>query len=82
MREIHNLKRLADYSSRDTTNLNSFLQSIGSEFSVYTYSMLNAGVDKDSIRLDDIFIFKSYGLFRNMYSGYVFSVNNQFTRYL
>jgi len=52
MREIHNLKRLADYSSRDSTNLNSFLQSIGSEFSVYTYSMLNAGVDKDSIRSD------------------------------
>uniref|UniRef100_A0A2S2NWH4 ADP-ribosyl cyclase/cyclic ADP-ribose hydrolase n=1 Tax=Schizaphis graminum TaxID=13262 RepID=A0A2S2NWH4_SCHGA len=50
MREIHNLKRLADYSSRDTTNLNSFLQSIGPEFSVYTYSMLNAGVDRDSIR--------------------------------
>jgi len=52
MREIHNLKRLADYSSRDSTNLNSFLQSVGSEFSVYTYSMLYAGVDRDSIRLD------------------------------
>lgn len=50
MREIQNLKRLADYSSRDSTNLNSFLQSIGPEFSIYTYSMLNAGVDKDSIR--------------------------------
>lgn len=57
MREIHNLKRLADYSSRDTTNLNAFLQSIGSEFSVYTYAMLNAGVDKDSIRFDNIFTY-------------------------
>ncbi|XP_050531606.1 NAD(+) hydrolase sarm1 isoform X2 [Daktulosphaira vitifoliae] len=50
MREIQNLKRLADYSSRDSTNLNSFLQTIGPEFSIYTYSMLNAGVDKESIR--------------------------------
>lgn len=53
MREINNLKRLADYSSKDATNLNSFLQSIGPEFSVYTYSMLNASVDRDSIRLDN-----------------------------
>jgi hypothetical protein len=41
---------MADYSSRDTGNLNAFLQGIGVEFSIYTYSMLNAGVDKDSIR--------------------------------
>lgn len=41
---------MADYSSRDVGNLNGFLQSIGPEFSIYTYSMLNAGVDKDSIR--------------------------------
>lgn len=54
MREIQNLKRLADYSSRDSTNLNSFLQSIGPEFSMYTYSMLNAGVDKESIRYTQI----------------------------
>lgn len=49
-RELQNLKKMADYSSRDTGNLNSFLQTIGSEFSIYTYSMLNAGVDKDSIK--------------------------------
>jgi len=48
-RELHKLKQLADYSCKDPTNLNSFLQSIGPEFSVYTYSMLNAGVDYDSI---------------------------------
>lgn len=41
---------MADYSSRDTGNLNSFLQSIGAEYTIYTYSMLNAGVDKESIR--------------------------------
>ncbi|XP_044015576.1 NAD(+) hydrolase sarm1 isoform X2 [Aphidius gifuensis] len=49
-RELQNLKKMADYSSRDTGNLNTFLQQIGQEFSIYTYSMLNAGVDKDSIR--------------------------------
>jgi hypothetical protein len=49
-RELQNLKKMADYSSRDTGNLNTFLQGIGAEFSIYTYSMLNAGVDKDSIR--------------------------------
>ncbi|XP_046680809.1 NAD(+) hydrolase sarm1 isoform X4 [Homalodisca vitripennis] len=49
-RELQNLKKMADYSSRDATNLNTFLQSMGPEFSIYTYSMLNAGVDRDSIR--------------------------------
>jgi len=41
---------MADYSSKDAGNLNSFLQSMAPEFSIYTYSMLNAGVDKDLIR--------------------------------
>ena len=41
---------MADYSSRDIGNLNMFLQSIAPEFSIYTYSMLNAGVDTDSLR--------------------------------
>ncbi|XP_032457387.1 sterile alpha and TIR motif-containing protein 1 isoform X2 [Nasonia vitripennis] len=49
-RELQNLKKMADYSSRDTGNLNNFLQQVGQEFSIYTYSMLNAGVDKDSIK--------------------------------
>jgi hypothetical protein len=49
-RELQNLKKMADYSSRDASNLNNFLLSIGSEYSIYTYSMLNAGVDKDSLR--------------------------------
>ncbi|KAK3914268.1 NAD(+) hydrolase sarm1 [Frankliniella fusca] len=49
-RELQNLKKMADYSSKDVSNLNSFLQVMGPEFSTYTYAMLNAGVDKDSIR--------------------------------
>lgn len=47
---MQNLKKMADYSSRDTDDLNAFLQNIGQEFTVYTYSMLNAGVDKESIK--------------------------------
>ncbi len=49
-RELQTLKKMADYSSRDADNLNGFLQNIGPEFSVYTYSMLNAGVDKDYLK--------------------------------
>jgi hypothetical protein len=49
-RELQNLKKMADYSSKDSGNLNNFLQTIGQEFSIYTYSMLNGGVDKDSIK--------------------------------
>lgn len=42
---------MADYSSKDSANINQFLQSLGPEFSIYTYSMLNAGVEsKDSLR--------------------------------
>ncbi|XP_001949141.1 sterile alpha and TIR motif-containing protein 1-like [Acyrthosiphon pisum] len=51
IRELNNLKQSADYSSIDTTDLNSFLKSISSEYSVYTYPMLNAGVKRDSMRL-------------------------------
>lgn len=49
-RELQQLKKMADYTSRDTSSLNDFLQGIGPEYTIYTYSMLNAGVDKESIR--------------------------------
>ncbi|CAH4037361.1 unnamed protein product [Pieris brassicae] len=48
-RELQQLKKMADYSLRDTCSLHEFLQSIGPEYTIYTYSMLNAGVDKKSI---------------------------------
>lgn len=42
---------MADYSSRDSANIHSFLQIMGPEFCTYTYSMLNAGIEtKDSLR--------------------------------
>lgn len=49
-RELQNLKKMADYSSKDTTNLNGLLQNIAAEFSIYTYSLLNVGVDRDTLR--------------------------------
>lgn len=49
-RELQQLKKMADYTSRDTSSLNDFLQGIGPEYTIYTYSMLNAGVDKECIR--------------------------------
>lgn len=49
-RELQQLKKMADYTSRDRSSLNEFLQCIGPEYTIYTYSMLNAGVDKESIR--------------------------------
>ncbi len=41
----------ADYSSCDKSSLNDFLQSLDPAFCAYTYSMLNSGVDKKSLRL-------------------------------
>lgn len=69
MREIHKLKQLADYSCIDPTNLNSFLQSIGSEFSIYTYSMLNAGIDSESMRLEflDFIVSQKYYFFMTLF---------------
>lgn len=49
-RELENLKKMADYSSKDIANISNFLQSIGPEFSIYTYAMINAGVDKESLK--------------------------------
>ncbi|RZC34291.1 sterile alpha and TIR motif-containing protein 1, partial [Asbolus verrucosus] len=50
-RELQKLKKMADYTSRDTANINTFLQNMGPEFSIYTYSLLNAGVEtKEALR--------------------------------
>ncbi|XP_046807191.1 NAD(+) hydrolase sarm1 isoform X2 [Lucilia cuprina] len=48
-RELQNLKRMADYSSKDTAKLHHFLSEIGPEYCTYTYSMVNAGIDKNSL---------------------------------
>ena len=50
MRELNNLKKMADYASCDSTKLNDFLREINPELSTYTYPMLSAGVDRDYLR--------------------------------
>ncbi|XP_039434230.1 NAD(+) hydrolase sarm1 isoform X2 [Culex pipiens pallens] len=53
-RELQNLKRMADYSSRDSDGMHTFLYRIAPEYTIYTYAMLNAGVELESIKdLDD-----------------------------
>jgi len=51
MRELSELKKMTDYSSCDKTSLNEFLQTLDPIFCAYTYNMLNAGVDKKTLRL-------------------------------
>ncbi|CAG2104817.1 unnamed protein product [Medioppia subpectinata] len=51
LRELEKLKRICDYSSCDATNLNDILNTLGPEFSKYTYSMIQSGVDHNSLRL-------------------------------
>ncbi|XP_074101883.1 sterile alpha and armadillo motif isoform X2 [Cotesia typhae] len=45
-RELQNLKKIADYSSKDSGNLNGTLLLAGKEFAIYTYNFLNAGIDE------------------------------------
>ncbi|CAH0554540.1 unnamed protein product [Brassicogethes aeneus] len=50
-RELQKLKKMADYTSKDAANINSILQSMGVQFSIYTYNFLNAGVEtKEGLR--------------------------------
>ncbi|KAG8184993.1 hypothetical protein JTE90_017021 [Oedothorax gibbosus] len=50
LRELNQLKRLADYSSCDTSNLSAFLAGLGPEFCQYTYQMLQSGVHLGNLR--------------------------------
>ena len=49
LRELTNLRKRTDYSCVDSTGLNDFLQSLGPEYSVYTYDMLSTGIDKETL---------------------------------
>jgi hypothetical protein len=53
LRELGVLKRITDYSSCDSTNLNNVLNTLGAEYSKYTYSMLQSGVDHQTLRMLD-----------------------------
>ncbi|CAG7823163.1 unnamed protein product [Allacma fusca] len=49
MRDLRHLKKMADYSSCDSSNLNDFLNSIHPEFCAYTYTLLNHHLDKETL---------------------------------
>ncbi|RWS21919.1 sarm1-like protein, partial [Leptotrombidium deliense] len=51
MRELRHLKRIADYSSCDTSKLYQLLNSLGHVYAEYTYCMLQSGVDTENLRL-------------------------------
>lgn len=74
-RELQNLKKMADYSSRDSGCLNNFLLQIGPEYSIYTYSMLNAGVDKDSLRtLNDDQLIAECGITNSIHRSRILNI--------
>jgi len=49
LRELSSLRKRTDYSSVDSSGLNDFLQTLGPEYSVYTYELLNNNIDKDTL---------------------------------
>lgn len=50
MRDLKHLKKMADYSSCDSSSLNDFLNSIHPDYCAYTYTLINNHVDKDTLR--------------------------------
>lgn len=44
------MKITASYASCDQTKLDDWLISVDKEFSIYTYQMLQSGVDRDHLR--------------------------------
>ncbi|XP_058125327.1 NAD(+) hydrolase sarm1 [Anopheles coustani] len=74
-RELQNLKKMADYSSRDPDCLHSFLNKIGPEYTIYTYSLLNAGVDIESLRdLDDDQLMLTCGIKNTIHRARILNV--------
>ncbi|VDD96972.1 unnamed protein product [Enterobius vermicularis] len=51
MRELESLKIAADYGGLDETHLDQFLMSLCPEFSIYTYQMLSASVNRPLLPL-------------------------------
>lgn len=85
MRELDNLKETTDYSSKDSTGLQKFLKSISSKFVIYTYPMLSAGVNMNTIRLDDfqlfwLILFHNYAQYWYIYYFIHFEFENQSSR--
>lgn len=49
MRELAHLKIITDYSSCDPSNLAEILEALGELYLQYTYNLVNAGIDLDSL---------------------------------
>lgn len=49
MRELAHLKIITDYSSCDSSNLAEILEDLGEIYLQYTYNMVNAGIDLDTL---------------------------------
>lgn len=49
-RELDHLKKKADYRSLGDTTILKLLESIGPDFIMYTYAMMAAGIDKESLK--------------------------------
>ncbi|XP_050097994.1 NAD(+) hydrolase sarm1 isoform X3 [Anopheles aquasalis] len=74
-RELQNLKKMADYSSRDPDGIHSFLNRIGPEYTIYTYSLLNAGVDLESLRdLDEDQLISPCGIKNSIHRARILNV--------
>ncbi|XP_058054907.1 NAD(+) hydrolase sarm1 isoform X1 [Anopheles bellator] len=74
-RELQNLKKMADYSSRDPDGLHSFLNRIGPEYTIYTYALLNAGVDLESLRdLDEDQLISPCGIRNSIHRARILNV--------
>uniref|UniRef100_A0A182NMG1 ADP-ribosyl cyclase/cyclic ADP-ribose hydrolase n=1 Tax=Anopheles dirus TaxID=7168 RepID=A0A182NMG1_9DIPT len=75
IRELQNLKKMADYSSRDPDGLHLFLSRIGPEYTIYTYTMLNSGVDIESLRtLDEDQLTATCGVTNTIHRSRILSV--------
>ncbi|XP_049542919.1 NAD(+) hydrolase sarm1 isoform X3 [Anopheles darlingi] len=74
-RELQNLKKMADYSSRDHDGIHSFLNRIGPEYTIYTYALLNAGVDLESLRdLDEDQLISPCGIKNSIHRARILNV--------
>ncbi|XP_076051281.1 NAD(+) hydrolase sarm1-like isoform X3 [Oratosquilla oratoria] len=68
LRELRKLKMIADYSSCDSSGLNTFLTQIDTVFAEYTYKMIEAGVSKELLRyLTDDQLLNECGIFNSIH---------------
>ncbi len=50
IRELNNLKKTADYSSRDDGNVAEFLSSVGKDYKIFTYNLIKSDLTPEYMR--------------------------------